>query len=135
MAIGDVWTFNSPTTSPFVNGSSYTVTGVTIYTTATTTIGGVTFTVGPDLVTLSGVTTISVDWLTGNFTRTTAASPVSPYGNQIPAHVRGGRDDVNTTRPSDKSANLAKVRRDAERRDRPWRLRDEEAERRKKASP
>jgi hypothetical protein len=87
LAIGDVWTFNSPTTAPFVNGSSYTVTGVTIYTTATTTIGGVTFTVGPDLVTLSGVTTISVDWLTGNFTRTTAASPVSPYGNQIPAHV------------------------------------------------
>jgi hypothetical protein len=47
----------------------------------------------------------------------------------------GGRDDVNTTRPSDKSAHLAKVRRDAERRDRQWRLRDEEAKRRQKAKP
>jgi hypothetical protein len=40
---------------------------------------------------------------------------------------------VNTTRPSDKSAHLAKVRRDAERRDRAWREREEQAKRRKAA--
>ena len=42
---------------------------------------------------------------------------------------------MNTTRPSDKSANLAKVRRDAERRDRAWRLREEERRRKAKAKP
>jgi|GEM_PF-2674870 hypothetical protein len=43
---------------------------------------------------------------------------------------------MNTTRPSDKSAHLAKVRRDAERRDQAWRLRVQaQATRRKKAQP
>ena len=40
---------------------------------------------------------------------------------------------MNTTRPSDKSAQRAKTQRDAERRDRAWRQREEQAKRRQKA--
>jgi len=43
---------------------------------------------------------------------------------------------MNSTRPSDKSQNLEKLRRDAERRERAWRLRVQaQATRRKKAQP
>jgi len=89
LSVGDVWTYTaSIPTLPFTTGSSYTITAITLFTSPQTISGGgVTILTGPDVVTLSGVNQVSVDQLITWFTRTYAASPIGPYGEQIPAHV------------------------------------------------
>jgi hypothetical protein len=86
LSVGDVFQFVGTTNASLTNGSSYTVTAVNIYKFTPCTVT-TTYAAAPDSVTLTGSITVSVDYLLVNFTRTTAASLVSPYGGQIPAHV------------------------------------------------
>ena len=86
LSVGDVFTYVGASNTSLTNGSSYTVLAIGIYTFATPTVT----TTGlkrPDTVTLTGNVVVDVDYLLTYFSRTTAASSVSPYGNQIPAHV------------------------------------------------
>jgi hypothetical protein len=87
LSAGDVWKFTGSGSQWLVNGTSYTVTAVSLYQFTPPTFGNV----GPDSVVLTGgvytasaPAIVSVDTLISNFTRTTVNSHVSPTGNQIP---------------------------------------------------
>ena len=86
LSVGDTWKFTGVSNASLTNGSTYTVTSVNIYTFTACTVT-TTAAVAPDSVTLTGGITVSVDYLAQYFTRTSAASLVSPYGGQIPPHV------------------------------------------------
>jgi hypothetical protein len=86
LSVGDVFKFTNTTNGTFTSGSSYTVQSVNIYQFLPCTIS-TTFANAPDSITFTSGATIAVDYLWGNFVRTSAASAVSPYGVQIPAHI------------------------------------------------
>lgn len=86
LAVGDVFKFTGTTNASLTNGSTYTVASVNIYTFTPCTVT-TTFAAAPDSITFTNGVIIAVDYLWGNFTRTFAASPIGPYGNQVPAHV------------------------------------------------
>ena len=90
----------------------------------------------PDCVVLTGNVIVSVDYLIQYFSARRTRPRRTRSATRSHCMSRGGRDDVNSTRPSDKSQNLEKLRRDAERRERAWHLRVQwQATRRKKAQP
>jgi hypothetical protein len=86
LSVGDVFKFVGTSNASLTNGSSYTVLSVNIYQFLPCTVT-TTYAAAPDSVTLTGNVVVSVDYLLVNFTRTSAASPVNQYGNQVPPHI------------------------------------------------